>query len=66
MVKSSNRVLAMQSSPIRRLIPYADEAKAKGKKVYHLNIGQPDIKTPPAYFEAIRKFSLEVVAYATS
>ena len=66
MVKSSNRVLAMQSSPIRRLIPYADEAKAKGKKVYHLNIGQPDIKTPPAYFEAIRKFSLDVVAYATS
>ena len=62
----SDRVKAMQTSPIRRLIPFADEAKSKGKKVYHLNIGQPDIKTPDEYFEAIRNFKVETVAYATS
>jgi len=58
--------MAMQSSPIRRLIPYADEAKAKGKKVYHLNIGQPDIKTPPSFLQAIKDFAQEVIAYSTS
>ncbi|MCG4735148.1 pyridoxal phosphate-dependent aminotransferase, partial [Casaltella massiliensis] len=41
----SNRVISMQSSPIRKLVPYATAAKEKGIKVYHLNIGQPDIKT---------------------
>ena len=49
----SDRIKALKISPIRRLIPYADAAKAKGKKVYHLNIGQPDIITPNEYFEAI-------------
>ena len=53
----SDRIQALKISPIRRLIPYADEAKAKGKKVYHLNIGQPDIKTPDEYFEAVKAFS---------
>jgi len=62
----SERIKAMQSSPIRRLIPYADEAKAKGKKVYHLNIGQPDVITPPAFLDAIRNFKKEVIEYATS
>ena len=62
----SERIKAMQSSPIRRLVPYADDAKAKGKKVYHLNIGQPDIKTPPAFLDAIRNFKQEVIEYATS
>ena len=62
----SDRIKAMQTSPIRRLIPFADEAKSKGKKVFHLNIGQPDIKTPDEYFEAIRNFKVETVAYATS
>jgi len=62
----SNRVKSMQSSPIRKLIPYADEAKAEGKKVYHLNIGQPDIKTPPSFLQSIRDFAQEVIAYATS
>ena len=62
----SERIKAMQSSPIRRLIPYSDEAKAKGKKVYHLNIGQPDIKTPSSFLESIRDFKQEVIAYATS
>jgi aspartate aminotransferase len=62
----SERIKAMQSSPIRRLIPYSDEAKAKGKKVYHLNIGQPDIKTPPAFLDSIRNFKQEVIEYAAS
>ena len=62
----SERIKSMQSSPIRRLIPYADEAKAKGKKVYHLNIGQPDVKTPPAFLDAIKNFNQEVVEYSTS
>jgi len=62
----SDRIKAMQTSPIRRLIPFADEAKSKGKKVFHLNIGQPDIRTPDEYFEAIRNFKVETVAYATS
>ncbi len=62
----SDRIQALKISPIRRLIPYADEAKAKGKKVYHLNIGQPDIKTPDEYFEAIRNFHPSTVAYQPS
>jgi len=65
-MRLSERIQALQASPIRRLIPYSDEAKAKGKKVYHLNIGQPDIKTPEEYFEAIRSFKVETVAYAAS
>ncbi|MBQ7069229.1 MAG: pyridoxal phosphate-dependent aminotransferase [Synergistaceae bacterium] len=62
----SDRIQALKISPIRRLIPYADEAKAKGKKVYHLNIGQPDIKTPEEYFEAIKNFHPATVAYQPS
>lgn len=62
----SKRIREMQASPIRRFIPYADGAKEKGKKVYHLNIGQPDIKTPPAFFEAVRCFRPEVLAYGPS
>ena len=58
----SDRIQALKISPIRRLIPYADAAKAKGKKVYHLNIGQPDIKTPAGYFEAIHNFTTDTIA----
>lgn len=65
-MKFSQRIQSMQASPIRKLIPYADAAKSEGKKVYHLNIGQPDIKTPPGFLEAIRDFSQEVIAYSTS
>lgn len=65
-MKFSNRINSMQSSPIRKLIPYADEAKAEGKKVYHLNIGQPDILTPPAFLTSINDFAQEVIAYSTS
>lgn len=53
-------------SPMRKFHPYAVAAKAAGKKVYHLNIGQPDIKTPPAFFEALRSFDSSVLAYAAS
>jgi aspartate aminotransferase len=56
----------MQSSPIRRLVPYAQKAKKNGKKVYHLNIGQPDIKTPKSFLQSIRDFDQEVLEYSTS
>ena len=56
----------MPESPIRKLVPFADIAKARGVKVYHLNIGQPDIETPKGAMDAIRNFSQEVVAYSHS
>ncbi len=65
-MKYSDRIVAMQESPIRKLVPVADEAKRKGKKVYHLNIGQPDIRTPKEFFEPIRNFQENVLAYAHS
>jgi len=46
MPKISQKAVAMPPSPIRKLVPYSEAAKAAGKKVYHLNIGQPDIETP--------------------
>lgn len=65
-MKLSNRITGMQSSPIRRLVPYADKARANGKKVYPLNIGQPDIKTPKSFFDALTGFDKEVLAYDVS
>lgn len=62
----SERIVAMQQSPIRKLVPIAQEAKKKGKKVYHLNIGQPDIKTPDQFFDAIKNYKQDVLAYALS
>lgn len=62
----SNRITGMQESPIRKLVPYANKAREAGKKVYPLNIGQPDIKTPEGFFEAVRNFSQDVLAYADS
>jgi aspartate aminotransferase len=56
----------MPASPIRKLVPYAEGAKAKGVKVYHLNIGQPDIKTPEVAIQAIRNTDLKVVEYSHS
>jgi aspartate aminotransferase len=56
----------MQSSPIRKLVPYATAAKERGLKVYHLNIGQPDIKTPQGFFDAVNNFNSEVLEYAVS
>jgi aspartate aminotransferase len=57
---------AMPASPIRKLVPYAEEAKRKGIKVYHLNIGQPDIPTPEVAFNALRNISLKVLEYSHS
>ena len=65
-MKVSDRISGVFASPIRKLSPYAEAAKAAGKKVYHLNIGQPDIQTPPAFLEAIRAFDDKVIAYGDS
>jgi aspartate aminotransferase len=62
----SKRIEAMQESPIRKLVPLSVAAKKKGKKVYHLNIGQPDIKTPDEFFQAIKDFNPGVLAYVFS
>ena len=56
----------MPASPIRKLVPYAEEAKKKGRKVYHLNIGQPDIHTPEAMMDALRTLDMKVVEYSHS
>ena len=56
----------MPESPIRKLVPYAEQAKKDGKKVYHLNIGQPDIETPQVALDAIKNFSKQVVEYSHS
>ena len=60
MPKISERAVLMPSSPIRRLAPLAEEAKQRGTKVYHLNIGQPDIKTPQVALDAIRNIEDEL------
>ncbi len=62
----SKRALSMQSSPLRKLAATAEERKKKGIKVYHLNIGQPDLPTSPVVFETIRNMDLKTVAYAPS
>lgn len=56
----------MPASPIRKLVPYAEEAKKRGIKVYHLNIGQPDIETPPAILDAVRHADIKVLEYSHS
>lgn len=65
-MKLSSRMKACALSPIRKFHPYVVAAEAKGRKVLHLNIGQPDIATPPAFFAAVRNFSDAVLAYAPS
>lgn len=62
----SSRGLSMPPSPIRKLVPYADAAKKKGTKIYHLNIGQPDIETPAAALEAVYNADLKVLEYSPS
>lgn len=66
MPQISNKGLAMPSSPIRKLVPFADKAKAKGIKVYHLNIGQPDIQTPQVALDALKHCDEKVIAYTHS
>ena len=65
-MKFSSKIEKCGLSPMRKFAPYAAEAVKKGKKVYHLNIGQPDIATPEAYFDAVKSFSQPVLAYAPS
>jgi aspartate aminotransferase len=60
----SQRGQEMPASPFRKLAPFAEAAKARGRQVYHLNIGQPDIATPPSMFEAVRKADIRVLAYS--
>lgn len=66
MPKVSQKSHQMPASPIRKLVPYSEAAKKAGKKVYHLNIGQPDIETPEVMLNAVRNFSLKVVEYSHS
>lgn len=65
-MKFSKRLSSMQESPIRKLAPFATAAKAEGVKVYHLNIGQPDIITPIGFFDAVKNFDKKVLEYAGS
>jgi len=62
----SARGLQMPASPIRKLVPFAESAKKRGIKVYHLNIGQPDIKTPEVALNAIRNYDGKVIEYSHS
>ena len=62
----SQRAIEVQASPIRKLMPYANATKKRGIKVYHLNIGQPDIETPQVMIDAYRNFDEKIVAYGPS
>ena len=66
MPKISTKGGLMPQSPIRKLVPFAEQAKKEGVKVFHLNIGQPDIKTPKVALEAIKNSNLEVLEYSRS
>ncbi len=66
MPKISNRGNKMPASPIRKLVPFAEAAKKRGVKVYHLNIGQPDIKTPEVAINAVKNADLKVLEYSHS
>jgi aspartate aminotransferase len=66
MLKPSSRGLKMPASPIRKLVPFAEEAKKRGIKVHHLNIGQPDIETPPSILDAVKNANIKTLAYSHS
>jgi aspartate aminotransferase len=66
MLTISKRGQQMPASPIRKLVPFAEAAKRKGTKVYHLNIGQPDIETPSAIMDAVRHTNMKVLEYSHS
>jgi aspartate aminotransferase len=66
MLSISQRGASMPASPIRKLVPYAEAAKQRGTKVYHLNIGQPDIETPPQVLDAVRHSDFKVLEYSHS
>ncbi len=62
----SNKALQMPASPIRKLVPFADKAKQNGKKVFHLNIGQPDIDSPKSALDGLKNFDQNVISYTHS
>ncbi|WP_299670897.1 pyridoxal phosphate-dependent aminotransferase [uncultured Polaribacter sp.] len=62
----SRKGIQMPESPIRKLVPYAEDAKKRGVKVFHLNIGQPDIKTPQVALDAVKNNTIETLSYARS
>ncbi len=66
MLQISLKGQKMPESPIRKLVPFAEEAKAKGRKVYHLNIGQPDIETPEIALNAVKNYDHKVIEYSHS
>src|SRR5882757_9643975 len=66
MPKTSHKGHIMPPSPIRKLVPYAEKAKKEGKKIYHLNIGQPDIETPENMLDAVRNLKSKVIEYSHS
>lgn len=66
MPKVSHKAEHMPSSPIRKLVPFAEKAKKEGRKIYHLNIGQPDIETPEVMLNAIRNSNIRVIEYSHS
>lgn len=65
-MRFSKKVQECNLSPIRKFYPYAEEAKRQGKHIFHLNIGQPDVETPRAFFNAVQNFAQPVLAYAPS
>ncbi|HWB62709.1 MAG TPA: pyridoxal phosphate-dependent aminotransferase [Chitinophagales bacterium] len=66
MPKISNKGNAMPASPIRKLVPYADAARQKGIKIYHLNIGQPDLETPKQFWDKLKTLDMKVLEYCPS
>ena len=66
MPKISNKGILMPESPIRKLVPFAEDAKKRGVKVYQLNIGQPDIETPKIALDAVKNNNIKVLAYSRS
>ena len=66
MLTLSQKAQAMPSSPIRKLVPFAEAAIKRGIKVYHLNIGQPDIESPECALKAVKENTMSLVAYPNS
>jgi aspartate aminotransferase len=62
----SSKAIQMPASPIRKLVPFAEAAKKKGVKIYHLNIGQPDIETPASFLNAVKNADIKVLEYSHS
>ena len=65
-MKLSSKMERCGLSPMRKFNPYADKVKERGIKIYHLNIGQPDVETPAPFFDALRGYADKVVSYAPS